>query len=77
MSEVYFRKRFKEEYGTSPQKYITHLKIRYAKELIYIGYYSLKEIALMSGYTDYKYFSTKFKKHTGLSPSDYTNNGNK
>ena len=53
ISEVYFRKLFKEDYGISPQKYIIHLRIQYAKELISTGYYPLKEIALMSGDTDY------------------------
>lgn len=71
MSEVYFRRIFKEKYGVSPQKYIIRLRLQYAKELISTGYYSLKEIALMSGYTDYKYFSTEFKKQVGVSPSEY------
>lgn len=75
VSEVYFRKLFKDEYGTSPQKYIIRLRIQYAAELILTGYYSLKEIALMSGYTDYKYFSTEFKRQTGISPSSYSYNG--
>ena len=71
MSEVYFRKIFKNEFKTSPQKYIIGLRIDHAKELILTGDYSLKEIALMSGYLDYKYFSTEFKKMTGVSPSAY------
>ena len=70
-------KLFKAEYGFSPQKYIIHLRIQYAKQLISTGYYSVKEIALMSGYTDYKYFSTEFKKQVGVSPSDYVYNYNK
>ncbi|MBR3714957.1 MAG: helix-turn-helix transcriptional regulator [Clostridia bacterium] len=71
MSEVYFRKLFREEYGTSPQKYIISLRIQKAAGLISTGYYSLKEIAYMSGYSDYKYFSTEFKKALGVSPSEY------
>lgn len=71
ISEVYFRKLFKAQFGVSPQKYIVRLRLQYAKELISTGYYSLKEIALMAGYTDYKYFSTEFKRQVGVSPSDY------
>lgn len=74
ISEVYFRKLFKCEYGISPQKYIIHLRIQYAKELISTGYYSIKEVAAMSGYADYKYFSTDFKKQVGVSPSFYAYN---
>lgn len=71
ISEVYFRKLFKEEYGISPQKYIINLRIQNAVGLISAGYYSLKEIAYMSGYNDYKYFSVEFKKSMGISPSEY------
>jgi AraC-like DNA-binding protein len=71
MSEVYFRRLFKKEYGVSPQKYIVDLRIQNAVGLIFSGYYSLKEIAYMSGYNDYKYFSVEFKKKIGVSPSEY------
>ena len=71
MSEGYFRKLFKEEFGISPQKYIIELRIQNAVALISKGYYSLKEIAYMSGYNDYKYFSVEFKKSMGVSPSEY------
>ena len=74
MSEVYFRKLFKEEYGISPQKYIINLRIQNAVGLISAGYYSLKEVAYMSGYNDYKYFSVEFKKNIGVSPSEYLYN---
>lgn len=74
ISEVYFRKLFKEEYGVSPQKYIIDLRIQNAVGLISAGYYSLKEIAYMSGYNDYKYFSVEFKKSMGVSPSEYVYN---
>ena len=71
MSEVYFRRLFKAEYGVSPQRYIINMRIRYAAELILSGYYSLCETAYMSGYNDYKYFSTEFKRMMGVSPSEY------
>ena len=74
VSEVYFRKLFKEKYGISPQKYIINLRIQNAAGLISTGYYSLKEVAHMSGYNDYKYFSVEFKKTMGVSPSKYMYN---
>ena len=72
MSEVYFRKLFKEEYGISPQKYIIKLRIQHAAGLISTGYHSLCDVAYMSGYNDYKYFSVEFKKAMGVSPSEYS-----
>ncbi len=77
MSEVYFRKLFKKEHGMSPQKYIINLRIQNAVGLISSGYYSLKEIAYMSGYRDYKYFSVEFKRIKGVSPSEYLYNYDK
>lgn len=74
ISEVYFRKLFKKEYGISPQKYIINLRIQNAVQMISTGYYSLKEVAVLSGYTDYKYFSVEFKKQTGVAPSEYVYN---
>jgi AraC-like DNA-binding protein len=74
MSEVYFRKLFKKEYGISPQKYIIDLRIQNAVGLISTGYYTLSEVAHMSGYNDYKYFSVEFKKAMGVSPSEYMYN---
>ena len=74
ISEVYFRKLFKEEFGISPQKYLINLRIQNAVNLMETGYYSLKEVAFLSGYRDYKYFSVEFKKSKGVSPSDYARN---
>ena len=74
MSEVYFRKLFKEEFGVSPKKYIISSRIHLAKNLIESGYYTLSEVAEKCGFSDYKYFSTEFKKITGSSPSDYSYN---
>ena len=48
-----------------------NLRMQKAISLINTGYYSLKEVAAMCGFTDYKYFSVEFKKHTGKSPSEY------
>lgn len=77
MTEVYFRKLFKQEYGISPQKYIINLRLQNAVGLIATGYYSLNDVAAMSGYNDYRYFSVEFKRKYGVSPSEYSYNYNK
>ncbi len=71
MSEVYFRKLFKASYGTSPAKYLASLRMAHAIHLLSTGYYTLTEIASLSGYRDYKYFLTTFKRHTGKTPTEY------
>ena len=75
MSEVYLRRLFKEVHGTSPQRYITALRLRRAVALLTSGGHTLKEVAYLSGYTDYKYFTTVFKREVGLSPSEYARRG--
>ena len=72
ISEVQFRKLFKEEFGMSPHKYIVQLRMMYATDMMSSGLFSLNEIAFMSGYTDYKYFSTSFRRYKGVSPSEYS-----
>ena len=71
ISEVYFRKLFREEYGISPLKFINHLRIKRAKKLLETGYYRVGEAATLSGFDDMKYFSTVFKKSMGLAPTEY------
>lgn len=77
MTEVYFRKLFKKEFGISPQKYIIDLRLQDAAGLIATGYYSLQEVAFMAGYRDYRYFSVEFKRKYGISPSAYSYNYDK
>lgn len=71
MSEVYFRKLFQAEYGTTPKRYIINLRMQNAISLLDTNYFSLQEIAARSGYADYKHFSVEFKRIKGYSPSDY------
>ena len=71
MSEVYFRKLFKKKYKMPPAKYIIKLRLENAINLMRTGYYTLKEVAELSGYEDYSYFSSEFKRIIGVAPSEY------
>lgn len=71
MSEVYFRKLFKKLKLVSPSQYITSLRIKSAKSLLRLGFMSLEECALQSGFSSVQYFCRVFKKSTGLTPSQY------
>ena len=71
LSEEYLRRVFKESEKTSPKKYLQDLRIRRASSLLTSGYYSVRQVAEKCGFMDEKYFSTAFKKSTGIRPSAY------
>lgn len=71
MSEVTFRSIFTNSMGITPIKYINNLKLELAKELLSSSDRSITEIAELSGFHDECYFSREFKKHAGISPSEF------
>ena len=71
ISTVYFRKLFFEVYNVSPINYIHKLKIEKAIEILKSDYTSITDIAISLGYNNVYEFSKDFKKHTGVSPSNY------
>lgn len=74
ISEVYFRKLFKEEFGISPGKELLRMRIDFAKTMLGSELFSVAQIAETAGFHDQRYFSVSFKKATGVTPSDYRNN---
>ena len=71
MSEVHFRRCFKQIYHVSPQQYLTELRLARAKELLKYDTTPIAEIAQESGFADPCYFSRLFKRKTGYAPSEY------
>ena len=68
----YVRRRFKEEMKKTPLTYLTELRIDKAKKLL--SMYTCESVEAVSarcGFRDSFYFSTCFKKHTGISPLQY------
>jgi two-component system response regulator YesN len=62
---------FKKETEYSVGTYIKRYRTREAIKLLKSAKYKVYEVAYMIGYRDITYFSTTFKKMTGVSPSDY------
>jgi len=71
MSEVHFRKCFRQIYNVSPQQYIIDLRITHAKELLQYHVDSIHEVAHAVGFSDSCYFSRIFKQKSGYSPFEY------
>ena len=72
-AEDYIRAQFKIFTGKTPVDFLNEMRINHASYLmdIYINSMSLNEIAEKCGYTDYVYFSRKFKQVMGMSPRNY------
>ncbi len=72
-SEDYVRAMFKKSTGKTPIGLLTEMRINHACLLIdmYKKTLSLSEIAEKCGYTDYIYFSRRFKELVGVSPLKY------
>jgi len=71
ISENYYRRLFRAEFGASPVEYINNKRIAAAKEMLASGYYSVSEIAYECGFAETRYFNAVFKNSTGMSPTQY------
>ncbi len=71
MSDTYFRRLFVSRFGVTPLKYINRLRLGRAMELLQADYHTVEEISYMCGFNNISYFSTFFKKETGISPVVY------
>ncbi|CAG7638399.1 HTH-type transcriptional activator Btr [Paenibacillus solanacearum] len=71
LSPKYFVDLFKKVHGVSALDYLTGLRMEQAKQLMAGSGMRLKDIAHQVGYNDEYYFSRKFKKETGVSPTAY------
>lgn len=74
MTYNWFIRCFKDFTGSSPQAYLTDMRIEQAKDLLSNTSFQIAEIAELVGYSDPLYFSRIFKKKTGYSPNEYKKN---
>ena len=66
-----FRRVFRQYTGLSPAKYIQQVRIGRAKEALTNTSKPVKEIAYETGYENEDYFSTAFRRITGIPPLVY------
>ena len=71
MSRTSLYMKFKSLIGMSPQDFVIHTRLKFAKKLLLQGQMTIKEISYKSGFSSPKYFSTSFKKLYGETPSSY------
>ena len=62
---------FKEKMGMGYTEYLRSVRLKYAIALLDHGIDSVKNVALLSGFSDPFYFSKVFKDSVGISPTAY------
>lgn len=71
MSRTKFYYKVKGLAGVNPNVFFKTYKLNRAAELILSGNYTVSEVADMTGFSTQPYFSTCFKRHFGVNPSEY------
>lgn len=71
LSPSYLSYLFKKEKGISINKFITMYRMEKAKELLLTTNRKIIDISQDVGYSNFPYFSSLFKSHYGVSPSQY------
>lgn len=70
-STYYLSSQFKKQTGQSVGDYMTNLRIEKAKEMLAYSNISLTDLSARLHFSTPSYFSSVFKKHTGLTPTAY------
>ena len=63
--------KFRSIYGMSPYRYFIKLRMEEAESLLAKTSYTVTEIAMRCGYENQFYFCNAFKKHSGITPTEY------
>lgn len=71
LSPNYISLIFRQETGETITEYLTTVRMEHAKDLLKTTDYKIFEVAEMVGYDNANYFSTVFKKHTGVHPQKF------
>jgi AraC family transcriptional regulator len=70
LSQFHFVRAFKQSFGLPPHQYLSSRRMEKAMSLLENPRTPVIQIALV-GFRDVNAFSTRFRKHTGFSPTIY------
>jgi AraC family transcriptional regulator len=71
LSNFYFIRLFKAEFGKTPHQYILECRIGLAKELLAGSFLPISEISLRCGFSTQSHFTSAFRHSTGMSPRTF------
>ena len=76
MSELNFRKKFKEKFDTTPKKWILSQKLNKAKLMLEQSELNVSEVCNIVGFDNISWFIQSFKKEFGFTPKKTKTNIN-
>ena len=71
LSPFHFARAFKQSFGLPPHQYVSNRRMEKSMTLLANPTTSVMQVALNVGFSDSSSFSTRFRKHTGISPTIY------
>ena len=71
MSRAQLHRKLKEITGVSTGEFVRNLRLEQAAELIIKGEINISQVAYAVGFNNQTHFSTVFKKHFGMSPTEF------
>ena len=71
LSPFYLTRIFKAQYGLPPYRYLIRLRIQYGSDLLRDLPLSVTQVCHRSGFNSLSHFIMTFRRHTGMSPSQY------
>ncbi len=71
LSPNYFIRLFRNQFGITPMKYLAEQRIKLACRLLIDKRYTIRDVAVKTGFSTVYYFDRMFKSHTGYTPSQY------
>ncbi|HCJ58815.1 MAG TPA: hypothetical protein DHV55_16770 [Clostridiaceae bacterium] len=71
LSPSHFKRAFKNKTGNTPYQFLTEIRVDKAKEMLKNKERTIREVARLCGFVNSGNLSAVFKKHIGISPSEY------
>ncbi len=71
---VQFARKFRQHYGMRPHAYMLGRKVERACQHLRKDRLALKEIALLSGFSDQSHLNRAFRRHINITPAQYRKN---
>lgn len=72
----YMNRLFRQSVGKPVFQYLTEVRVAHAQELLVTSLMKVSQISEKVGFSDESYFSKVFKRHTGVSPTNYAKKHN-